>query len=302
MKSIMIRTPDSRFERIKDFPYRANYLDTENGRVHYIDEGKGEVILALHGEPTWAYLYRKLIPELSLNNRFIAMDFIGFGRSDKLRKIKDYSYEMHLDTLAAFVEKLGIERINLVVQDWGGFIGLGFLGQRPELFKSIVIMNTFLPIGDRPMNKAFRIWKRYARFHPTLPIGSIVKWGCYRKGNFTKEINYAYNAPFPSRKYKAGPRSFPQLVPQKPDDPGVNYMKKAREVLSQWNKPCLVLFSDKDPIMTPARKFFMNLVPTAKDQQEIWIRKASHFLQEDAGEEIAGYINQFLKGKLIVSN
>jgi haloalkane dehalogenase len=299
MKKNMIRTPEERFEKIVDFPYKPNYMEVNGGRIHYIDEGSGEPILALHGEPTWSYLYRKMVPILSGDYRFISMDFFGFGRSDKFRKVKDYTFGMHFDTLSAFVDQLDLKGIHLVVQDWGGLLGLSLLGAQPERFKSVVIMNTFLPIGDRPMNKAFKIWKRYARFHPNLPVGGVVKWGSYRKDQFTEQTKYGYDAPFPGRKYKAGPRSFPMLVPQKPDDPGVEEMKQARTVLSQWNKPCLVLFSDKDPIMSPARKFFRQLVPTAEQQEDIWIKQASHFLQEDAGEEIADQILNFLRQQKI---
>jgi haloalkane dehalogenase len=294
----IIRTPEKRFEKINDFPYEPKYLEINGFRIHYVDEGEGETILALHGEPTWSYLYRKFIPVLKDKYRFIAVDLAGFGKSDKATKIKDYTFHLHFDILEKFVESLKLGDITLVCQDWGGLLGLSLVGKKPELFKRLVIMNTFLPIGDRPMPKAFKLWKAYAKWHPTLPIAGIVKWGSIRKDQMTKEIKYAYNAPFPGSKYKAGARAFPKIVPHSPDDEGVPEMKKAREVLSEWKKPCLVMFSDKDPIMRPARKFFLRLIPSAPEQEEILIRNAGHFLQEDAGEEIAENIDKFMKGKL----
>lgn len=269
--------------------------------MHYVDEGAGEVILCLHGEPSWSYLYRKFIPVLSKGHRIIAPDFIGFGKSDKYDKMSDYSFRLHFDTLVAFIEKLSLKDINLVVQDWGGFIGLSVLGAYPELFKRVVIMNTYLPIGDRPMPLAFKVWRTFARLHPNLPIGFIMKMGSYKRESKKQSVLDAYKAPFPSGKYKAGTKAFPMLVPMKSDDPGVVEMKKARDVLSKWNKPALVMFSDKDPIMGGAVHFFRKLIPTTSDQPKITIRNAGHFLQEDSGEEIATHIEAFIKGELTAS-
>ena len=291
----LLRTPEKRFENLPDFPYKPNYITINGIRLHYLDEGDGEVILALHGEPTWTYLYRKFIPLLSKNYRFITVDLPGFGRSDKPSRIKDYSYEFHFNILTKFIDQLQIKDINLVVQDWGGFLGLGILGEHPDWFKRVVIMNTALPIGEEKLPKAFKLWKLYARFHPTFPIGKVVKMGSYRKDQFNAEIVKAYDAPFPSSKYKAGTRSFPKLVPMTPNDPGVERMKKARKVLAKWEKPAIVLFSDKDPIMKPAAKFFKNLIPTTKNAEKQIVKNAGHFLQEDAGEEIAERIDEFIK-------
>ncbi|MEM9327598.1 MAG: haloalkane dehalogenase [Bacteroidota bacterium] len=292
-----IQTPDTRFEFIQDFPYQPKYIEVNGFRIHYIDEGEGEVILALHGEPTWSYLYRKFIPTLKEKYRFVSMDFVGFGRSDKLSKVKDYTVKMHFEVLEGFIRQMSLSDITLVCQDWGGLLGLSMLGAHPDWFKRVVIMNTALPTGDQPMPKAFHVWKRYARWHPTLPIGGIVKWGSYRKDQFTDEIKKAYDAPFPSSQHKAGARAFPKLVPMTPDYEAVSYHKRAIAELGQWDKPCVVMFSDKDPIMKPARQFFLDLVPTAVN---VRIRDAGHFLQEDAGEEIAGYIDEFMQGSLSV--
>jgi len=293
-----LRTPDHRFENLPGFPYAPHYLEYEGMRIHYIDEGAGEeTILALHGEPTWSYLYRKFVPVLSPKYRFIAPDMLGFGKSDKPARQEDYSFQFHYASLKHFIRTLGLQNITLVVQDWGGLLGLSTLGEHPEWFKRVVIMNTFLPIG-KSLPLAFNLWQAAARLIPSLPIGMILRVGCYQK--LSKEVLQAYQAPFPSRKYKAGAKVFPQLVPQSPDDAGVKEMKRARETLFMWNKPALVLFSDKDPIMSKAAGFFYKLIPSAQEQERITVRNAGHFLQEDKGEEIAGYIDRFMRGELKV--
>lgn len=301
----ILRTDKKNFLDLPDFPYGENYVEFENQkgdaaepiRMHYLDEGEGEVILALHGEPSWCFLYRKFIPILSKNYRFIAPDLIGFGKSDKIVGWKNYTFDLHLRSLKNFVEKLDLKDITLVVQDWGGLLGLSLLGAHPELFKRVIVLNTFLPVG-KPLNTFFKSWVTYAKYHPSLPVGKVIQMGSYNK--LSKEIIAAYDAPFPSRHFKGGPRSFPSLVPGSKDASGVKEMKKAREVLSKWQKPALVLFSDKDRILGGLDKFFDNLIPTAKHQRKIIIKNAGHFLQEEKGEEIAGYIDQFIKGELEV--
>lgn len=289
----VIRTPEEQFASIQDFPYQPHYLEVGSVRVHYLDEGAGDLILCLHGEPTWAYLYRKFIPILSPGYRVMAMDFIGFGRSDKYTEIEEYSYRMHLDTLLAFIEGLDLKNITLVVQDWGGLLGLAAVAQAPERFARLVIMNTFLPVGNRPMPLAFKLWRGFAKYYPGLPIGFILKIGTYNE--LSKDVIKAYNAPFPSNKYKAGAKAWPLLVPMTSSDPGVAEMKRAREVLSEWRRPALVMFSDKDPIMRGGDRFFRGVIPSAKYQPRIIINNAGHFLQEDSGEEIAGHIKTFME-------
>ncbi|MDY8136567.1 haloalkane dehalogenase [Aquimarina sp. 2201CG5-10] len=289
--------PDlSRFKNIKDFPYEENFIEFENLQMHYIDEGQGEVILALHGEPTWSYLYRKFIPTLK-NYRFIAPDLIGFGKSDKIVGWKNYTFDLHFRSLEHFIQKLDLKDITLVVQDWGGMLGLSLLAEYPERFKRVVILNTFLPVGKK-MSLFFKIWRMYAKYHPSLSISTILKKGSYQK--LSSDVLDAYCAPFPNRKHKGGAVAFPLLVPANPSDPAVRPIQKARDVLSTWNKPALVLFSDKDKILGGLEKFFYRLIPSTKEQQKIIIKDAGHFLQEEKGEEIAQYINKFMQGELVI--
>lgn len=289
----VLRTPDKYFENLADFPYAPNYIEVNDLRIHYLDEGEGEVILCLHGEPSWSYLYRKFIPILSPNYRVIAPDLIGFGRSDKLMQTKHYSFQLHFDQVCGFIEKMDLTGVTLVVQDWGGLLGLSALGKMPERFARVVIMNTYLPTGDRPMPKAFTAWKAFAKRMPGFPVGTVMKMGTFQK--LTSEAKKAYQAPFPDNQYKAGAKIFPELVPTKATDEGVLEMRKAREVLGKWQKPALVMFSDKDPIMSGGDKFFRNLIPSAKHQPEITIKDAGHFLQEDKGEEVATEIKKFIE-------
>ncbi len=284
----------TRFEVIKDFPYKENFVDFDDLKMHYIDEGKGETILALHGEPTWSYLYRKFIPILK-DYRFIAPDFIGFGKSDKIVGRKNYSFDLHFKSLENLIQKLDLIDITLVVQDWGGMLGLSLLGKYPERFKRVVVLNTFLPVGKK-ISLFFKIWRMYAKYHPSLPIGGIIQRASYHK--LSKEVIDAYNAPFPNKKHKSGAVAFPLLVPVNPKDPAVKPMQKARDVLSDWNKPALVMFSDKDKILGGLQKFFYRLIPTSSEQQKIVIKDAGHFLQEEKGEEIAVYIDKFMKDEL----
>ena len=282
------------FRSIKDFPYKENFVDYDNLQMHYIDEGKGEIILALHGQPSWSYLYRKFIPNLK-DYRFIAPDLIGFGKSDKIVGWKNYSFELHFKSLENLIQKLDLHNITLIVQDWGGLLGLSLLGEYPDRFKRVVILNTFLPIGE-PLPTLLKLWQQFVKRHPSLPIGSVIQKGTYTK--LSKEVLNAYKAPFPTKKHKGGAKSFPTLIPETPNDEGVDRMVKARKTLSEWTKPALVLFSDKDPMMSGLEAFFYKLIPTSNEQKKIIIKDAGHFLQEGKGEEISLYINQFMKGEL----
>ncbi len=290
----VIRTPEERFHDLPGFPFQPHYVEVNRMRIHYVNEGAGEVILCLHGEPSWSYLYRKMIPILSQNHRVVAMDFIGFGRSDKYTERDEYTFQMHCDTLVGFIDALSLRQITLVVQDWGGLIGLRVASEMPERFARLVIMNTGLPTGDEPMGKAFMRWRQLAASVPDLAIGQVIALGMAHSDQIAPEVMAAYESPFPDVTYKAGAMVFPLLVPVTPDDPGSAGMRQAREVLSKWEKPAFVMFSDRDPITRGGDKFFRALIPTAQDQPEVVIEDTGHFLQEEKGEEIAQHIVDFI--------
>jgi haloalkane dehalogenase len=290
----VIRTPDERFANLPDFPYQPRYVEVDGLRVHYIDEGQGEIILCLHGEPSWSYLYRKMIPSLSRDHRVMAMDFVGFGRSDKFTKRDEYSFQMHYNVLVGFINALDLRDITIVVQDWGGLIGLPVAAAMADRFARLVIMNTGLPTGDERMNEGFKAWRNFAAQVPDMDIGRVIVSGTIHGAQMPPEVVAAYDSPFPDALYKAGAMAFPLLVPVTPDDPASPAIRQARERLAQWRKPALVMFSDGDPITRGADRFFRALIPSAKDQPEITIHDAGHFLQEDKGEEIAQHILEFL--------
>lgn len=286
----ILKTDPERFRDLTDFPFKENYIEFGTLDMHYIDEGEGEVILALHGEPTWSYLYRKFVPVLK-DYRFIAPDMIGFGKSDKIVGWKNYSFDLHYRSLKNLINKLELNEITLIVQDWGGLLGLSLLGEYPERFKRVVILNTFLPKGNK-LPWYFKLWQYFARYHPSLPAGRIVKFASF--GKITKAVRKAYDSPFPTKKYKDGAKAFPLLVPSGPEDEGVDQMNKARKVLSEWNRPALVIFSDKDPVFSGLEKFFHKLIPGSYGSKPIVIQGAGHFLQEEKGAEIAKYIKDFM--------
>lgn len=295
----VVRTPEERFAELPEFSYEPRYAQTHGLRMHYVDVGPTEPggstspILCLHGEPTWCFLYRKMIPILSRRHRVVAPDFIGFGRSDKFTERGDYTFDMHRDMLVAFLDALGLQQITLVCQDWGGLIGLRVVSEMPERFARLVIMNTGLPTGDEPPSEGFKRWRDFAASMEDLPVGFIMQRTLVGGDQVDPKVIAAYEAPFPDASYKAGAMQFPLLVPITPDDPGSEPMRRARQVLGQWRKPALVMFSDQDPITRGGDRFFRKLIPSASEQPEIVIQGGSHFLQEDKGEEIAEQIVSF---------
>jgi haloalkane dehalogenase len=289
----VLRTPDERFLGLPDFPYPPVYVtfDSDDGdqlRVAVVDAGPadGEVVLLLHGEPSWSFLYRRMIPVLTgAGLRVIAPDLVGFGRSDKPVDRADYSYARHVEWMRrALFEGLGLTDLTLVGQDWGGLIGLRLVAEHPDRFTRVVVANTFLPTGDAPVGEAFLRWQRFARESPRFDIGRVVAGAVTTP--LPPEVIAAYDAPFPDDSYKAGARAFPELVPTRPDDPAAAANRAAWEVLARWDKPFLTAFSDSDPITRGGDRAFQAHVPGTAGLPHTTLQ-GGHFLQEDAGPELA---------------
>ena len=293
----VLRTPDDRFNDLPGFPYKPHYVDVDGLRMHYIDEGTGDPILCVHGEPSWCYLYRKMVPALSKHGGVIAVDLVGFGRSDKPVGRESYTYKLHHDALAAFITKLDLQRMTLVCQDWGGLLGLPMAVEMPDRFARLVIMNTGLPVSGKPPNAAFLAWKAFANRAGDMEVGRVIQNATVT--DLTPEVVAAYDAPYPDATYKGGALQFPNLVPITEDAEALPTMRRTAEALKSWTRPALVMFSDKDPITAGGDKSFRALIPSAKDEPEIVIKDAAHFLQEDKGEEIADHIVEFLKRRPI---
>lgn len=289
------RTPTDRFEDLPDFPYAPNYASVqEDLRMHYVDEGAGAPILCLHGEPTWSYLYRYMIPPLANVHRVVVPDFIGFGRSDKPTAVDDYSFSLCYDALAAFIDALDLSEVTLVVQDWGGILGLAYAARRPERIARLVVLNTFLPTGEEEKSSAFLAWRRFVGNTPDLPIRRIIRRGLANPGRLSEAEAAAYDAPFPTTASKAGAVAWPLLVPMEPGGPVADAMQETRRRLAEWSKPAFVLFAPEDPILGSAREFFLDLLPTARQQPDVTIGDAGHFLQEEQGPEIARQVLDFV--------
>ena len=291
----VLRTPDSRFSELPDYVFAANYVDIDGLRMHYVDEGPsdGPVVLLLHGEPSWSYLYRHMIPPLAAGGmRAIAPDLIGFGKSDKPSRIADYSYEGHVRWMRSFIERLELEEITLFCQDWGSLIGLRVAAENEPRFARIALGNGGLPTGDETLPKAFSIWRAFARYSPWFPIGRIIDKGTVE--DLDPLVIAAYDAPFPSAKYKAGARAFPRLVPASPDNPASDANRSAWEVYRRWEKPFLTCFSNRDPITRGGERVWQEQVPGAADQPHAKIKNAGHFLQEEKGPELAELLIRFV--------
>jgi haloalkane dehalogenase len=288
----VLRTPDSRFENLEGYPFVANYLDvTATGspplRMHFLDEGPvdGPPIVLLHGEPTWSYLYRTMIPTLAdAGNRVYAPDLIGFGRSDKPSRIEDYTYQRHVEWVTSWFERLKLKDVTLFVQDWGSLIGLRIAAEQDGRVARLVVANGALPAGQRPPTPAFLAWRAFARYSPVLPAGHVVSVGTVRR--VPPKVRAGYDAPFPNKTYQAGARAFPQLVPTSPNDPAAPANRAAWDALGRWEKPFLAIFGRRDPILGQADRPLIKHVPGAAGQPHARIN-ASHFIQEDSGPELA---------------
>jgi len=291
----ILRTPDEQFNNLPNFDFAPQYVEIAGLRIHYLDEGPrvAAPVLMLHGEPSWSYLYRKMIPIITTaGHRAVAPDLAGFGRSDKPARREDYTYQFHVDVMTGLIKSLDLREITLVGQDWGGLIGLRIAAEHPDRFARIVVANTGLPTGDQPMTEGFLRWREYSQTVENFHVGGIIKGGCVNDPPL--EVIAAYNAPFPDDSYKAGARQFPLLVPIGPDDPASEANRRAWEVLRRWEKPLLTAFSDGDPVTRGGERVFQKLVPGAQGQPHVTITNAGHFLQEDKGEELAQIIADFI--------
>jgi len=291
-----VRTPDDRFRDLPGFPFAPHYVETRampGLRVHTVDEGprNARPVWLLHGEPSWSYLYRRMIPPIvAAGYRVVAPDLIGFGRSDKLVRRQDYSYQMQVDVMGELVERLGLRDAIFFGQDWGGLVGLRVVAAHPERFAGVIVANTGLPL-PRPGSTVplpFRLWRAFSRWSPIFPVGRIVGAGTVTK--LSPAVRAAYEAPFPTRRHMAGARAMPSLVPLTADDPAVPGNEKAWAVFRRWEKPFLTAFSDRDPITRGLERTFQDQIPGAAGRSHVTVRGAGHFLQEDKGEELAALV------------
>ena len=296
----VLRTPDARFEGLADYPFEPHWTEVPAGdgktlRIHAVDEGTHDAapVLLMHGEPSWSYLYRRMIPGLAAaGHRVVAPDLVGFGKSDKPSEQDDYTYERHVAWMSAWLVANDLKDITLFCQDWGGLIGLRLVAAFPERFARLVIANTGLPVGTGRTD-AFQQWLDFSQSVPELPIGEIVSMGAIRGLSDTEKA--AYLAPFPDETYKSGARRFPALVPITPEHASVEENKAAWKVLEAFEKPVLTAFSDGDPVSKGGERVFQERVPGAKGQPHVTIAGGGHFLQEDKPEELVALIDNFIK-------
>ena len=302
----VLRTPDSRFANLPEYPFAPHYreicdADGTQMRLHYVDEGPRAAppVLLLHGEPSWSFLYRKMITSLAAKgHRVVAPDLIGFGKSDKPTEQSDYTFERHVKWMSDWLTGLDLKNITLFCQDWGGLIGLRLVAAFPERFARVVVGNTGLPVGTG-MTEGFKQWLNFSQSVPELPIGEIVAMGT--KKGLSDDVKAAYVAPFPDETYKAGARRFPALVPVTPEHGSVAENKAAWEVLSRFTKPVLTLFSDSDPVTKGGERVFLERVPGTKGQPHTIIKDAGHFLQEDAPDELAAHIHALISNTKVAA-
>ena len=300
----VLRTPDDRFDGLPGFPFEPRYVEIDDGdggslRVHHLDEGPpdGRPVLLLHGEPSWAYLYRHMVPVLTAAGlRCVVPDLVGFGRSDKPAEQTDHTYERHVGWMsAAAFGALDLRDAIFFGQDWGGLIGLRLVAAEPDRFAGVVVSNTGMPTGDRAPNEAFLAWQRFASTTEDFPVGAIISGGCTTK--LDADVVAGYDAPFPDDSFKAGPRRMPSLVPTSPDDPSHDANVAAWDVLRSYDRPFVCAFSDSDPITKGGERQFLGTVPGTDGQPHTTIAGGGHFVQEDRGEEVARVIVE-LAGRL----
>lgn len=296
-----VRTPDDRFVDLADFPFEPHYADVpdQDGgtlRVHYLDEGPPDAapVLLLHGEPSWSYLYRHMVPPLvAAGHRVIVPDQVGFGRSDKPTEQADYSYARHVQWMSSLVfDVLDLNDVTFFGQDWGGLIGLRLVTAKPDRFTRVAIGNTGLPTGEGTPSDAFLQWQKFSQTTPVFPVGDIINGGTTT--DLAPEVIAAYDAPFPDDSYKAGARIWPSYVPTSPDDPEAPANREAWQVLKTFDKPFLCCFSDSDPVTKGGDAPFLAAVPGTKGQQHVTIEGGGHFLQEDRGPELAQVLVDFM--------
>lgn len=297
----VLRTPDDRFAGLPDFPFPPHYQNIQSGdggdlRLHYLDEGPSdapETLLCMHGEPSWCFLYRHMIPVLTgAGHRVFAPDLIGFGRSDKPTPRSEYTYARHVAWMTEWVTSLDLQNLTLVCQDWGGLLGLRLVAAMPERFRRVVVANTFLPTGETSPGDAFLAWQKFSQEVETFPTGVIINGGCTT--DLSADVMAGYDAPFPDETFKEGARQFPLLVPTSLDDPESAPNRAAWEVLEQFDRPFLTAFSDQDAITAGGDKAFQARVAGTKDQPHTTIKGGGHFLQEDRGPELARVVNDFI--------
>jgi haloalkane dehalogenase len=296
-----LRTPEERFADLPDYPFEPNYAEVRDGesgtlRVHYLDEGPSDAapVLLVHGEPSWSYLYRHMVPVLvDAGHRVVVPDLVGFGRSDKPTRQTDYSYARHVAWLSELVfDHLDLRDATFFGQDWGGLLGLRLVAAEPDRFARVVIGNSGLPTGHGPASEAFLRWQRFSQTTPVFPVGDLVGSACTTE--LSSAVVAAYDAPFPDDTFKAGARIFPSFVPTNPDDPETAPNQAAWRVLEAFQKPFLCAFSDSDPVTAGGDAPFLAKVPGARGRQHPTIVGAGHFLQEDAGPELAAVIRDFI--------
>jgi haloalkane dehalogenase len=286
------RTPDERFEALPGYDFAPHYVEQDGLRMHYVDEGDGVPVLLLHGEPTWAYLYRKVIPQIAPAARCIAPDYFGFGRSDKPVERDWYSYDTHTASLERFVDELDLRDVTVVMQDWGGPLGMRLSVERPDRIARLVVLNTGIFSGRTPSDTWLRFRELVRHTGTEFQPGQLIGITCTTE--LPDDVVAAYDAPFPTPESKTGVLMFPEQVPTEPDHPSARTMLDVREKLRSWDRPALVFFSDSDPIFSPrVAERIAELIPCAELQEPI--AGAGHFLQEDAGEEVGQRIAAWLK-------